>query len=347
MKRKVILTLAGILILACAGILLLFLQPHLYVCLMQRMGMVSGEVNSYEPKSIQETQELNNNITLYKNIQYGEQYPNSYLDIYKNKQDKEGTFHVFFYIHGGGYAWGDKAEGDPTADSGDVGEATEYLQRICASGYHVVSVNYALTPEYTYPTPIFQIDEAVRFLKENAGDLGLNMTEIVFSGGSAGGQLAGQYVNIQTNPDYAGQMNMEPVLSSAEIKGVVFSCALLQPRNFAKTGNLYTNFMFSELKRVYFGNDSTVLNEADVIGHIGPDFPPAYITDGNQATFDKQAAELNERLNELGIYHIYNYYDRAEAALGHGYDSFLDDPYAQDNLDKLIIFLQDTALPIL
>lgn len=321
-------------------ILLIYKKPQLYIRLMQSTGMVNGEVNSYDPKSKQETLDLGDTITLYTNIQYGNQYPNSYLDIYKNNQDKAGNYPVFFYIHGGGYAWGDKSEGDPTADSGNDSKATEYLQRICDTGYHVISINYALAPEFVYPVPILQINEAVAFLQKNAADLGINMNRIVFSGGSAGGQLAGQYVNIQTNPEYAREMNMTPLLGTSEIKGIVFSCALLEPQNFAKTGSFYTDFMFSELKWVYFGKDSSVYEQADITEHLTENFPPAYITDGNQATFDKQAAVLSAKLEELGIYHIYNYYSQSEAVLGHGYDSYLDNAYAQDNLSKVISFLQ-------
>ena len=83
-----------------------------------------------------------------------------------------------------------------------------------------------------------------------------------------------------------------------------------------------------------------IMDEADVIQHISEDFPPAYITDGNYGTFDQQAAELDQRLAELGVYHIYNYYDRGTAKLPHGYDSYLDNKYARDNLEKTLEFLQ-------
>ena len=46
-----------------------------------------------------------------------------------------------------------------------------------------------------------------------------------------------------------------------------------------------------------------------------------------------------KKMDELGIYHIYNYYERSEAKLQHGYDSYLDSEYAQDNLAKTLDFL--------
>ena len=98
--------------------------------------------------------------------------------------------------------------------------------------------------------------------------------------------------------------------------------------------------MFFEMRQQYFRGDKDIMDEADVIQHILEDFPPAYITDGNYGTFDQQAAELDQRLAELGVYHIYNYYDRDTAKLPHGYDSYLDNKYARDNLEKTLEFLQ-------
>ena len=34
-------------------------------------------------------------------------------------------------------------------------------------GYVVVNVNYALAPNYKYPTPLIQFDDAIQFIKHN------------------------------------------------------------------------------------------------------------------------------------------------------------------------------------
>lgn len=236
---------------------------------------------------------------------------------------------------------GDKAQGDPAAASSDIEDTTRYLQQICMSGYNVVSINYALAQDYNYPVPVLQIDEAVRFLVENQDTYGIDMSHVVFSGGSAGGQLAGQYVNIQTNQEYAEQMGMEQTLGTEGVLGIVLNSALLEPVNFARTDSFTNNFMFFEMRQQYFSGDSEIMEEADVIKNLSADFPPAYITDGNYGTFDRQAARLDQRLYELGVYHIFNYYDRSTAELPHGYDNYLDNEYAQENLDKTLDFLQE------
>lgn len=69
-------------------------------------------------------------------------------------------------------------------------------------------------------------------------------------------------------------------------------------------------------------------------------FPPAFITDGNHGTFDKQAVRLHEKLDTLGVYNVLNMYPIREAQLEHGYDVVLSNKYAADNLEKEIGFLE-------
>ena len=324
----IILTVAVLLLLTFAAVW--WFRPDWYIIFLQKTGMANGALNSFEDEYT--VADLERGVRLISGISYGDQYPNSFLDIYQNTTEENAP--TFFYIHGGGYAWGDKAEGDPNAGEGP--EATQYLQSICTSGYHVVSINYALAPEYLYPHPILQIDQAVQFLQENE-NLGIDMTHVVFSGGSAGGQLAGQYVNLQTNANYAAEMGIEASLKPEEVIGVVFNSALLEPEQFASTGDLSTDFLFSSLKRCYFGSDRAMLQQANVTAHLSADFPPTYITDGNHATFNEQAERLDAALTTLSIPHTFNFY--TEVQLGHGYDSFLSDPYGQDNLAKTLEFL--------
>lgn len=340
MRKKILAMIALIVFLAAVMFIILTYRPDIYLSLMQSHGFVEGEVNSYDAENQNAVKTLKTGITCIENIDYGSKYPNGFLDLYRTDVDEPENAPLFFYIHGGGYVGGDKSQGDPAAASGTE-DATKYLQEICKSGYNVVSINYALSPEYNYPIPIYQIDEAVHFLIENEETYGIDTSRFVFSGGSAGGQLAGQYVNIQTNKEYAEKMNMEVLSTEKKVMGVVFNCALLQPENFAKTNSITNNFMFYAMRQQYFGGKQQIYDEADVILNLSENFPPAYITDGNYATFNRQADALDQALDKLEIDHIYNYYDRKQARLNHGYDSYLDNEFAQDNLEKVLDFLKE------
>ncbi|WP_138419330.1 alpha/beta hydrolase [Aquibacillus sediminis] len=301
-------------------------------------GKMDGEINSYQPKSAPIEKTLSDGTTYISEIAYGENYPNSYLDLYLTKDDTETCPPTFFYVHGGAYAWGDKVEGDPLADN-----SQGYLRRLVKNGFNVVSMDYALTPDYLYPTPIYQIDQAINFLQQSSHQYGLDMDTIVFAGASAGGQLVGQYVNIQTNPNYAESMGMSPSLTKEAIKAVIFNSALLDASRFDKTGNLLKDIKFRFLGELYFDTDdlknSDQVEQSNVITHMNSDFPPSFITDGNTATFTDQAEDLANHMTELSIPHVLNLYDKNEAELRHRYERSLNNKYAKENFEKMLKFL--------
>ncbi|MBD0384727.1 hypothetical protein [Paenibacillus sedimenti] len=82
------------------------------------------------------------------------------------------------------------------------------------------------------------------------------------------------------------------------------------------------------------------MDQSNVISHMISDFPPSFITDGNDATFTDQAVDLEKRMTELDITHVFNYYDRSAAKLGHGYESSLSNEYAFKNFDKMLDFIK-------
>lgn len=66
------------------------------------------------------------------------------------------------------------------------------------------------------------------FHMENGGKYGIRMDQLVIGGLSAGGQLAGQFMNIQTNPAYAKEMGMKAILGKGDVKAMLFHSALLE-----------------------------------------------------------------------------------------------------------------------
>lgn len=83
------------------------------------------------------------------------------------------------WIHGGGYVVG-------SADADQLNAA----QLALGVGMVVVSVDYGLAPENPHPGPVEDCYAALRWLHENADDLGIDRSRIAIGGGSAGGGLA-------------------------------------------------------------------------------------------------------------------------------------------------------------
>lgn len=286
----------------------------------------------------QETQEKKNGRLYRKDVSYTSKYPNHYMDIYLVSEDTNVVRPTLFYVHGGGYTWGDKFT------DGNKEGFEWYFERFMKAGHNVVSINYAFAPEYRYPTPVLQMGEAICFLREHQ-EYGIRMEQVVFAGSSAGGQLIGQFANIQTNPEYAGQVGIAPVLSKEHIKAIVFHSALLNMERFGEVDSKSGSKLFIQCGEAYFDIPKTWPNspkvkQANVTEHICDQFPPCYISDGNFNTFTKQALELNEKCNTLGIRHELHLVSAEEARLLHGYET-IETEYAVKNVERVITFLQN------
>ncbi len=86
---------------------------------------------------------------------------------------------VLVYFHGGGWVIGDLDTHDTTVRA--VAEA---------SGATVVSVAYRLAPEDPFPAAIDDCLAAVRWVVDNAADLGVDPSRLALGGDSAGGNLS-------------------------------------------------------------------------------------------------------------------------------------------------------------
>lgn len=100
------------------------------------------------------------------------------LDMYfPTKGDIDGPWPVVVYIHGGGWAQGDKTQGKWLANL------------LNPSGYIVVLVNYRMYPDFYFPAFIEDPKCAVRFLRAHAERYSLDPNRIAAWGSSAGGHL--------------------------------------------------------------------------------------------------------------------------------------------------------------
>lgn len=100
------------------------------------------------------------------------------LDIYW-PDDGDGPFPVIMSIHGGAFMFGDKRD-EPLEPK------LEGLKR----GYAVVSINYRLSGEATFPALVHDVKAAIRWVRANADAHMFDPGRIAVWGDSAGGYLA-------------------------------------------------------------------------------------------------------------------------------------------------------------
>jgi acetyl esterase/lipase len=112
-------------------------------------------------------------------VAYADKSQKEKLDIYLPAEGR-GPFPVVVYVHGGGWEVSDKRSTE-----------IEIVLKSCLShGYAVVSVNYRPASEALFPAQIKDVKAAIRWLRANGKQYGLNTVKIGAWGSSAGGHLA-------------------------------------------------------------------------------------------------------------------------------------------------------------
>ncbi len=96
-----------------------------------------------------------------------------YLDVYMPEAEHPP---LIMWIHGGGWQ--------------ELNRDWNLIMPMVEYGYAVASVDYRYSDEGPFPTQMYDLKDALLYLKKHAADFGYDETKIVVSGDSAGGHLA-------------------------------------------------------------------------------------------------------------------------------------------------------------
>jgi acetyl esterase/lipase len=111
-------------------------------------------------------------------LPYASLSPAQKLDIFW-PADGDGPFPVIMSIHGGAFRGGDKRD-----------EQLVPMLKGLERGYAVVSINYRMSGEATFPALVHDVQAAVRWVRAHAEQFLFDPAKIAVWGGSAGGYLA-------------------------------------------------------------------------------------------------------------------------------------------------------------
>ena len=198
-----------------------------------------------------------------------------------------GPFPMLLYMHGGGWCLG----------------KAEYVRKlgmsIASHGHVVVNLDYALAPEHPFPASLQQTIFAARWMTANAGEIGGREGAIAIGGASAGANLACAAI---------AALKGEGAVAVGELDGtkVEFSSLLLLygifnfPLLMEAPGSHAGGFAETMYNRAYLGphylsrhRDPMVSPAfAETLG----EFPPAYLTIGDQDALLPQSLDMARRL---------------------------------------------------
>lgn len=270
----------------------------------------------------------NKNVKLLQNISYGQGVPNSKLDIIMpSDMSKDSKLPVIFWMHGGGFIAGDKQYKNPL------------LSKIAEQGYIVVNVNYALAPQYKYPTPIEQMNKAVKFIKTNEHDLPIDFDQVIIGGDSAGAQLTSQYVAMQTNKSLRDEMKFEPEFKPSQIKAAIFFGGFYDMKTVKATEFPRIQlFMRSYTGMTNWESNFKNLSQMSTINQVTNKYPPTFLSVGDADPFYSQNIDFYKKLKEKDVPVDTLFYNGSHH-LHHQYQFHLEKPESKENIKRVLLFL--------
>lgn len=259
---------------------------------------------------------------------------------------------VVLNIHGGAFKIGDKAGmgafgggGPGKVNTASTSSESPSKTAILNHGFAYASMNYRLSGEAIFPAAINDVKAAIRYLKANACELGIDANNIVLYGQSAGGNLAALAgVSGEINSFNDEKLGNEQFDSSVQAVVDFYGPInfLTMDSDFAELGvNGNQASVSSSPESQYIGQNIT--DAPDLVAKSNPE---TYITSDDPAFFVQAGSEdtnvpylqgkkLTEKLS-LAIPTEKVYWELLEGA-GHGGAAF----ETAENLAKMLQWIDE------
>lgn len=222
------------------------------------------------------------NVKITRDVEYGKAGERSLkLDLYQPAKPAAKKLPCIVWIHGGGWRGGNKASG------------SRLLGFVRTGNYVGVSVGYRLSGEAVWPAQIHDCKAAIRWVRTNAEEHGINPERIGLWGSSAGGHLVSLLATSSDVKELEGE-NGSPGVSS-RVKCVVDYCGPTK----------MTVFKHPAVMQL-FGSEKAHKTHAKIASpatHVTKDDPPILIVHGTQDNVVPiaQAELFHKKLNEAGV----------------------------------------------
>ena len=187
------------------------------------------------------------------------------------------------FIHGGGWIEGDRSQ------------LRGYGILLARLGFVCMCNSYRLSNESIWPAQIQDVNCAIRYLRANATDLGLDPERIGVSGNSAGGHLSLMAAATNYDQIFEGEGGSNEV--SSEIKAV---CAIYPPTTIRQLEmlnpleNAFLMLMGKEAKKEDY-------DKASPLNYVTEDYPPCLLIHGSTDSVVrlKDSTKFYEKLIEF------------------------------------------------
>lgn len=239
-------------------------------------------------------------LILHRDLRYGE-YDCNLLDVYY-PEGTEKPLPTIISIHGGGWFYGDKEL------------YSRYCMHLAKRGFTVVNFTYRLAPEHKYPAPLEDSCNVLHWVKANAAQYCIDLSNIFTVGDSAGGQLNFQLLTMLTNPKYAAMFPFSPP-EGFRVNACGMNCGCY----FMPISRMLPPKKMGTIFEAYFPEDfMPCVPSLKAQKYITKAFPPAFVMSAQNDYLKFMAAPLHYLLRLKGVestLHIYGKKEQKE--IGH------------------------------
>ena len=210
------------------------------------------------------------------------------LDLFRPKK-KGPPRPAVILVHGGAWISGHYTMENPFAIA------------LAQRGYVALTVQYRLSNEAKYPAQIHDLKAAVRWLRANAAQLGVDKKRVAAAGASAGGHLVallGATNGLKNFEGEGGNPNANSTVQAVvDIDG---TATFIDPGNIAKEikGPYDTN---TRLTGYTYAQNPDIWREASPITHVQAQSAPTLFLNSSSYRPFQQREEMSEKLQKLGI----------------------------------------------
>lgn len=238
------------------------------------------------------------------------------LDVYKPTGNRnsaaKGT--GVLAVHGGGWRQGTKER------------ASRLAIPLAERGYVTLASEYRLSDEAIWPAQIHDVKAALRWMRRNADDLGIDPELIVVLGMSAGAHLALMLAGTPNVDRFEGDGGNAGI--STEVAG---SIALYAPTDLARIlkGDMVARLIGSP-------DDMETARDASPVNHVTKLFPPTFLAHGksDKVVSWRASQEMSDAITAVGgtvETHLF-------AGLPHAFDT--NPIYAEQMADLMDLFIE-------
>ncbi|TKC60213.1 alpha/beta hydrolase [Pedobacter hiemivivus] len=238
---------------------------------------------------------------------------------------------VVVWIHGGGWISGSKAQ------------VANYCKILASKGYAVVAIDYSLAPEKHYPIPLNQTNRALEYISKNAIRFHADTTHFILAGDSGGAHIAAQTANLISSASYAKLIGVKAGINRNQLSGLLLYCGAYDAERIdlnSGFGVFLKTVLWSYSGEKDFVN-APLFKTASVINYITADYPPCFISVGNDDPLLTHSEALAEKLTALKVLLDSLFFKPDyKPALPHEYQFNLDEAAGKLALERSVTFLE-------